>query len=117
MKQQTQQYNDGVASVYKVDNIANPGKTPVKGLTLKVGPLRYEERTVGMSRYWTAMQAQVKINQILRMPRINNVSTQDVVIPIDGIQYEIKQVQYPPDVVPPSMDLSLEKVVTSYAIG
>lgn len=117
MKQQTQQYNDGVANIFNVDNIAEPGRKPKEGIRYKVGPLRYEERTVGMSRFWTAMQNQVKINMILRMPRIKGVSTEDVVIPVDDMQYIIKQIQYPPDVTPPSMDLSLQKVVTAYEIG
>lgn len=117
MKQQTQTYNDGVVNVYEVKNAAEVGKLPKKNAKFKVGPLRYEERTVGMGRYWTAMQNQVKITKILRMPRINSVSTQDIVVTNDNMQYEIKQVQYPPGVLPASMDLSLEKVVAKYEIS
>lgn len=114
MKQQTQTFNDGIVDIYKVGNIAQPGNMPKDGLTKKVGPLRYEERTVGMGRFWTAMQSQVKINLIFRVQRINSVSTQDVIIPNDGNQYKIMQIQYVPNIEPPSMDLSLEKVVALY---
>ena len=117
MESQTLSFNDGVVTVYKVGNIALPGTTPKQGLTKKVGPLRYEERVVGMSRFYSAMQSKVAINQMLRVPRINSVSAQDVAIPIDGIQYEIIQVQYPPNIKPPCMDLSLKKVVAVYAIS
>jgi hypothetical protein len=40
----------------------------------------------------------------------------DVAVLMNGSQYEIKQVQYPPDVVPPSMDLSLESIGKIYEI-
>lgn len=116
MKQQTQSYNDGVLSVYTIGNISLPGNMPKEGLTLKVGPLRYEERTVGMSRFWSAMQAKAKVEQMLRVPRINAISTQDVVIPNDGEQYKIIQIQYRQEVEPPSMDLSLERVDSDYEI-
>jgi len=51
------------------------------------------------------------------MPRVTDVSTQDVVIPTDGEQYKIVQVQYPEDVYPPVMDLSLERIDAAYDIA
>jgi hypothetical protein len=113
----TQTFNDGIVNIYSVGNIANDGNMPKEGLTLKVGLLRYEERTVGMSRFWTAMQAQAQIDQVLRVPLTRSVSTQDVAIPNDGEQYEIKQIQYPKGVEPPSMDLSLERAEADYDIA
>lgn len=117
MKQQTQTFNDGVVNIYSIGNISEPGNMPKEGLTLKVGPLRYEERTVGMGRFWTAMQAQVRVEQILRVPRLDLISSQDIAVPNDGKQYEIMQIQYPKDVEPPSMDLSLERVDADYELA
>ncbi len=117
MKPKTQTYNDGIVKIYSVGNIAAPGNMPKDGLTLKISPLRYEERIVGMGRYWTAMQAQAQIDRIIRVPRIESISSQDVAIPIDGKQYQIKQVQYVPDIEPPSMDLSLERLEAAYDIS
>ncbi|WP_186430885.1 hypothetical protein [Clostridium sp. BSD9I1] len=117
MKQQTQTFNDGVVNIYSIGNISEPGNMPKEGLTLKVGPLRYEERTVGMGRFWTAMQAQVRVEQILRVPRLDLISSQDIAIPNDGKQYRIMQIQYPKDVEPPSMDLSLERVDADYELA
>jgi len=114
MKPQT--FNDGVVNIYTVGNIAPDGDMPQEGLTLKVGPLRYKERTVGMSRFWTALQNQVQVDMLLRVPLIRGVSTQDVAIPVDGQQYKIKQIQYPEDVEPPVMDLSLERIDAKYDI-
>lgn len=116
LQTQTQSFNDGVVNIYSVGNIAEPGNMPKDGLTLKVGSLHYEERTVGMGRFWTAKQAQVKVEQMIRVPRINSVSSQDIAIPSDGKQYEIVQIQYPKNVEPPSMDLSLERVDADYEI-
>jgi hypothetical protein len=113
MKQQT--YNDGIVNIYLVGNIAQAGNKPKEGLTLKVGPLRYAERTVGMGRFWTAQQAHVKIDRLIRTPRLDKVSTQDVAILPDG-QYLIKQVQHPEE-EKLSMDLSLERLVANYDIG
>jgi hypothetical protein len=117
MKPKTQTYNDGIVKIYSVGNIAAPGNMPKDGLTLKISPLRYEERIVGMGRYWTAMQVQAQIDRIIRVPRIESISSQDVAIPIDGKQYQIKQVQYVPDIEPPSMDLSLERLEAAYDIA
>lgn len=115
MKQKTQTFNDGIVGIYEVKNISSPGNKAKKGLTYKVGPFPFEERTVGISRFYTAMQEQIKIGQLIRTPRNNTVSPQDITI-ISGKQYEIKQVQYPKDVTPPSMDLSLERLVAQYDI-
>jgi len=104
-----------------VGNIAPPGGMPKEGLTLKVSSLRYKERTVGMSRYWAAMQANVKIDMVIRVPYVpikaKAISTQDIAIPIDGEQYRIVQIQKPEDIYPPVMDLSLERLVQKYDIG
>lgn len=117
MQKLTQTFNDGVLTVYSVGNIASAGNKPKSSLILKLGGLRYEERVVGMSRFWSAMQAQAKVSQMLRVPRINTVSTQDVVIPVDGKQYKIVQIQYIQDVEPACMDLSLERVTADYDIA
>lgn len=117
MKKKTQTYNDGIVKIYSVVNIAASGDLPKEKLTVKVGSLRYEERIVGMGRFWTAMQVQAQIDRIIRVPRIESVSPQDVAIPIDEKQYRIKQVQYVPDVEPLSMDLSLERLEAAYDIA
>lgn len=111
----TQTYNDGVVSIYTVSDVSQPGGMPVDALTLKEA-LRYEERTVGLTRFYAAMQNNVNIKYVLRCPRIRSVSTQDVAVPVDGKQYKIVQIQYPQDVEPPSMDLTLEELSPVYDI-
>ena len=115
-KQRTQTYNDGLCQVCEVGNIAPPGEMPKDSLTEKI-KLRYEERTVGMNRFWTAMQAHARIDMLIRTPRIRSINNFDVVVLPDGEQYQIKQIQYPKDIEPPSMDLSLTRLETKYPIG
>lgn len=116
-KIQNQTFNDGIANIYSVGNIAPPGGMPKDGLTIKAEGIRYKERTVGMSRYWAAMQTQARIDLVLRMPQLRSVSLHDVVTPIDGEQYRIVQIQYPEDVEPPVMDLSLQRLEVAYDIA
>lgn len=76
--------------------------------------LRYEERTVGMTRYWTAYAYDVSIERIIRCPKHTNVSTQDIIVDAFGVNYKIVQVQYPSDTQIPVMDLSLERLEKVY---
>ena len=111
----TQTFNDGVVDIYSIKNIAEPGNKPKEGLVSKISGLRYEERTVGMSRYWTAKQEHAQIEQLIRTQRINSVTVHDVAI-INGQQYDIVQAQYPKEPESPCMDLSLERLEVAYEI-
>lgn len=111
-----QTHNDGVVKIYTVANIATPPDRPKEGLTLK-HTLRYKERTVGLNRFYTAMQAGVSVAYVLRVPLLRDVSPQDVAIPNDGKQYRIAQIQYPEGVSPPVMDITLQEVTTAYDIA
>lgn len=110
-----QTFNDGTVRLYKVSNVAPPGGKPKQALTQKCA-MRYKERTVGLTRFYAALQANVRVQYVLRCQRLRDISTQDVAIPSDGKQYKIIQVQYPEDVFPPVMDLTLEEVTAVYAI-
>jgi hypothetical protein len=115
-KIEPQTYADGVVRIYDVSNAAAAGNKPVDVLTPKVS-LRYAERTVGISRYYAALQADVRISRLLRCPLLRSVSTQDAAIPNDGKRYRIEQIQYPEDVVPPVMDMSLVEVSQVYKVA
>lgn len=103
-----QMFNDGLLSVYSLENTAAAGEMPSETPKLKVSGLRYENRTVGMSRFWQGKQLDVQIERLVRCPKISSVHALDVVKTEDGDQYNIVQVQYPTDIEPPCMDLSLE---------
>lgn len=114
-KLKAQTFNDGTVQIYSVTNSAAPGDMPTDGLTLKE-TLRYEERTVGITRYHSGLQSNYRVDMLLRCQRRPDITTEMVAIPNDGRQYDIKRIQYPEDVVPPVMDLELMRRVENYAI-
>ena len=104
----TQNFCDGVVKIYSVTDGAQPGYQPQPVLALKC-TLRYEEQRLGIQRYYTGRQNQIQIERVLRVPRVPNVTNQNVAITQDGKKYRIDWVQPLTDVYPPSMDLTLVK--------
>ena len=105
----SQPYPDGVVTVCRGEDVAKPGCQPVKRLAPKER-LLYQERSLGLSRYYAGRQNQVEIQRVIRTPYRPGVSSQDVAVTQDGRQYRIDLVQRVQDVYPPSMDLTLAKV-------
>ena len=104
----TQSYNDGVVTVYSVTDSARPGYQPVEQLTEKI-KLRYEEQRLGIQRYYNAMQNQIQVERVIRVPRAEQITSQDVAETEDGRRYRIALVQTVDGVWPPSQDLTLVK--------
>lgn len=104
----TQSYNSGVVTVYAVTDSARPGYQPVEQLTEKI-KLRYEEQRLGLQRYYDAMQNQIQVERVIRVPRAGQITSQDVAETEDGRRYRIDLVQTVDGVWPPSQDLTLVK--------
>lgn len=111
-KQQT--FNDGLVSLYVLENVSLPGDMPTDELINKY-TLRFDERTVGYSRYFTAQQNQVVLDKMVRCLRVG-IDTSYIAV-INGEQFHIRQIQHPFDVVPKVMDMSLERVVEEYDLN
>lgn len=107
-------FGDGVAEIYAIHNVAEEGDRPQKKLTLKES-LRFENKTVGLQRFFDAAQEKITISRVISTPLIFSVSTQDVVI-INGNQYDIKMKQEKFDTRPASMLLTLSDVEEVYEI-
>lgn len=109
-KPQDNPYPDGIIKVYCKVNQSEPGNMPSE-VEEHCLTLRYRRRTVGINRYYTAMQHQQQIDEVLRCPLVPNVSARDIaeVFP-GGKRYVIRQVQYPEGTVVPEMDLALERL-------
>ena len=105
----TQSFNGGLVTVYRVTDGARPGHAPAPVLVKRI-VLRYEERKLGIQRYYAARQNQVKIQRVIRVPLAGRVSSQDVAVTEDGRQYRVDLVQAVGDVYPPSADLTLAAV-------
>lgn len=111
----TQSFRDGVVRIYTVADAAKPGYQPRPTLSPLV-TLFYEERRVGLQRYYNARQAQVQVERVIRTPLRPAVSPQCVAVTEDGVQYGIDMVQQLADVWPASMDLTLTKIEQKYEV-
>lgn len=80
-------------------------------LRYKGNPLRYNERTVGLRRFFQADQVGRKISKVIRVPKIKDISENDVAI-INNNQYSIVQMQNIDDTKPKCWQLTLEKIKT-----
>ena len=103
----SQTYNDGFLKIYEMSTVNLPGMAPKVERRLKY-QLRYEERSIGITRAYLAMQSGNRVDLVLRCPRVP-VSTLDIAVPNDGLDYRIDINQHPADVVPESMDLQLRR--------
>ena len=114
MGKEMQAYPDGIVKIYAVTNVAAAGKMPVEGLALRE-TLPFAQKTVGVLRFTQGVQVGYRIDNRLRTPRRDSVTTLDVAVTHEGTRYHIRQVQYPEDVTPPSMDLALERMAADDA--
>ena len=111
----TQSYRDGVVRIYTVTDGAAPGYQPQPVLTL-LETLFYQERRVGLQRYYAGRQAQVEVERVIRTQLRPAVNSQCVAVTEDGVQYGIELVQQVQDVYPPSMDLTLVRIEQKYEV-
>lgn len=111
----TQEFNSGVVYIYSVEDSAQPGYQPKPALKLKL-TLRYEEQRLGINRLYLSRQNQAEIEKVIRVPRQDSISNQDVAILESGSQYSIDYTQTVQDVYPPCLDLSLVKVEQNYEV-
>lgn len=110
----SQPFSDGVVRIYDVVDVAEPGLKPREGLELAL-TLRYDERKLGLTRYYTAKQNQVEVKRVLRVPRVSGINSQQVAITEEGQQYRIDLVQLAADVFPLSVDITLAAISHEYA--
>lgn len=100
-KNQFETFNDGVTAIYKMDEDGNPER--------QVEKLRFQERTVGIKRYYEAMTNKIQIDRLIRVHFRSWLTTGYLAV-IEEQIYEIKQVQIISDAFPKSNDISLHFV-------
>lgn len=105
----TQTFNDGLVTVYRLTDEAKPGYMP-KLKPVKVALLRYEERRLGLTRYYSAKQNNVQVERVVRVPKGAPIAAQDIAVTEDGQEYAIDLVQTVDGVWPDSLDLTLAKI-------
>lgn len=85
-------YDDGILTVYRPTNTAGPGDKPVSGLTFR-GRYYYGFASLGVTRYYAAMQAGQDVSAIVTVPGWDDIITNDIVVLDDGRQYRAEMVQ------------------------
>lgn len=109
-------FDDGILTIYKTENIGEPGMKPVTGL-VKKDQYYYGFDTLGFSRYYTALQAKQQIESVVNVPGWGDIRTKDICALENGDQFRIALSQ-------PMIDedglritkLSLERIDEKYAI-
>lgn len=108
-------FDDGILSIYKTVNTAEVGMKPKLELELKDRHY-FGFDNIGITRYYTALQANQQISSVVNIPDWGDISVLDICVLEDGQQYKIAMRQ-------PTMDedglritkLSLERVDEEYA--
>ena len=100
-------YNDGVLTICKTQQ----GKMIVAN---RHENIRYGIRTVGIKRFYEAKINSNRVDKLVAIPFVPGINRKDIIL-IDDEQYQIIQNQEKRDVKPPSLYLSLEKVITLYS--
>lgn len=85
-------FDDGILTVYRPQNTAGPGDKPVPGLKI-IGRHYYGISSLGVTRYYAAMQAGQDVSAVVAVPGWNDIVTNDVIVLDDGRQYWAEMVQ------------------------
>ena len=106
----TQPFDDGIVTIYAVADAAQPGYQPKPELVQPAkAVLRYQEQRLGIQRYYDALQNQIEVERVIRVPRYGGVTNQDAAVTEDGRTYRIDLAQSVENVWPPCVDLTLVK--------
>ena len=100
MKAKFEEFNDGIADVYDVNNEDRLEK-------VKSG-LRFGSETVGITRHYAAQAADTRVDRVIHILRQREIKPHQVVV-IEGEQYDIDKTDDIRDTLPPITKLSLIK--------
>lgn len=85
-------FDDGILTVYRPQNTAGPGDKPQPGLTFR-GRYYYSISSLGVTRYYAAMQAGQDVAAVVAVPGWSDIMTNDIVVLDDGQKYGAEMVQ------------------------
>ena len=85
-------FDDGILTVYRPQNTAGPGDQPQPGYIFK-GRYYYGFASLGVTRYYAAMQAVQDVSAVVAVPGWNDIVTNDVIVLDDGRKYGAEMVQ------------------------
>lgn len=85
-------FDDGIVRVYRITDASESGMKPKKML-VKKSRHYFGFETVGITRYYTALQAKKQVDAVLHIWKDDAVTADDICMLEDGKQYTIAQVQ------------------------
>ena len=114
-------FDGGEVKTYKITDISQPGDMPVEGLALQ-STCYFEERSIGMTRNYMAMQSNAKVDRLIRIWQDRAVTVGCVCVITDGIetdtQYRVVANQHTVNENGLKVtDLTLERLGTIYDIS
>lgn len=110
-------FNDGIIDVYAIDNIAADGNKPKEGL-VRLGSFFFGYQTLGINRYYTALQAHQQIEAVINIPEHFRFQVEKtVVIMEDDTQFRVMMCQtFEEEDGYRYTTLSLERITEEYDI-
>lgn len=106
----------GLMAIYQLKNIAPKGLMPAEKL-VKVCDEYYEERTIGVTRYYAALGADRRVDMVARIWLNPEVFPGQYAILEDGNQYRVDFTQKTTDDDGlPVMDLTLVRLEKNYDV-
>lgn len=109
-------YDDGILSICRVTNSAEPGNKPVMHLEEKE-KYYYGYEELGVTRYYQAKNANQQVECVVRIQGWEDVKVTDICILEGGTQYQISMVQPTHDENGlRMMKLTLERVKQEYEV-
>lgn len=107
-------FDDGIITVCNVINGADPGDKPVRMLS-PVESFYFGYDTLGITRYYTALQAHQQIEAVVNIPGWNRIAVESVAVLEDGTQYVVRMAQLQTDEDGLRVTkLSLERISQNY---
>lgn len=110
-------FDDGIVTIYELTEKREPGKKPkVEASRIEAFCFGYD--TLGINRYYTALQANQQIEAVVNIPGWNTIdSSKHIAAMEDGRQYRIQMVQTMLDEDGLRITkLSLERLGENYAV-
>lgn len=109
-------FDDGLVTICLTTNMSSAGSLPVLKLSKKFQQYFCYD-TLGVQRYYTALQANQRIELVINVPDWPDISVLDIAIMEDNRQYKVQMVQptYDEDGLKITK-LSLERLVEAYDV-
>jgi SPP1 family predicted phage head-tail adaptor len=107
-------FDDGILTIYQKNQSKSATGKPVEILTLYSNAW-YGELGIGVAEYYSAKQAQAKVEKRVRIQQDKSIGTKHIFI-VDSNQYQAGRVFHGVEKGMPITDVTLERVTAQYDI-